>query len=286
MPVVEISQLVRRITAPNPGRMTGAGTNTYLIGARQIAVIDPGPAIVSHIDEILEVCDGKLQWVLATHTHPDHSPAAKLLADKTGARLMGCVLSDDGHQDTSFQIEQNIQHGELLTTEEFSLEAIHTPGHVANHFCYLLKEEGLLFSGDHIMNGSSVVIIPPAGDMAHYLHSTQMLANYPIQAIAPGHGELMDKPETVLKNIARHRIIREKKVIKALTQLGESSLDALLPVVYDDVDPVLHKMAKLSLWAHLLKLEHEGRAIKHIAEHWAFGEERWVLTEQAVINDE
>ena len=279
MPVTQLSSLVRRITAPNPGRMTGPGTNCYLVGRRNIAVIDPGPAIDSHIDEILQTCGNALKWVVVTHTHPDHSPAARIIADKTGAQLIGCVLPDDGHQDTSFAVEKNVAQGDILKTEEFTLEAVHTPGHVANHYCFFLHEEGMLFSGDHIMNGSSVVIIPPAGDMADYLSSTELLSNYPIVSIAPGHGDLMGEPERVLKNIVRHRVIREKKIMRVLKELGEASLDELLPPVYDDVDPALLKMARLSLWAHVLKLEHEGKAEKRIAEHWAFGEERWVLTD-------
>ena len=279
MPVTQLSSLVRRITAPNPGRMTGPGTNCYLVGQRNIAVIDPGPAIDSHIEEILQACGNALKWVVVTHTHPDHSPAARIIADKTGAQLIGCVLPDDGHQDTSFAVEKNVAQGDILKTDEFTLEAIHTPGHVANHYCFFLHEEGMLFSGDHIMNGSSVVIIPPAGDMADYLSSTELLSNYPIVSIAPGHGDLMGEPERVLKNIVRHRVIREKKIMRVLKELGEASLDELLPPVYDDVDPALLKMARLSLWAHVLKLEHEGKAEKRIAEHWAFGEERWVLTD-------
>lgn len=279
MPVTQLSSLVRRITAPNPGRMTGPGTNCYLVGQRNIAVIDPGPAIDSHIEEILQACGNALKWVVVTHTHPDHSPAARIIADKTGAQLIGCVLPDDGHQDTSFAVEKNVAQGDILKTEEFTLEAVHTPGHVANHYCFFLHEEGMLFSGDHIMNGSSVVIIPPAGDMADYLSSTELLSNYPIVSIAPGHGDLMGEPERVLKNIVRHRVIREKKIMRVLKELGEASLDELLPPVYDDVDPALLKMARLSLWAHVLKLEHEGKAEKRIAEHWAFGEERWVLTD-------
>ena len=279
MPVTQLSSLVRRITAPNPGRMTGPGTNCYLVGQRNIAVIDPGPAIDSHIEEILQACGNALKWVVVTHTHPDHSPAARIIADKTGAQLIGCVLPDDGHQDTSFAVEKNVAQGDILKTDEFTLEAIHTPGHVTNHYCFFLHEEGMLFSGDHIMNGSSVVIIPPAGDMADYLSSTELLSNYPIVSIAPGHGDLMGEPERVLKNIVRHRVIREKKIMRVLKELGEASLDELLPPVYDDVDPALLKMARLSLWAHVLKLEHEGKAEKRIAEHWAFGEERWVLTD-------
>ncbi|WP_461516445.1 MBL fold metallo-hydrolase [Porticoccus sp.] len=273
----QLSPLVRCLTAPNGNLMTGPGTNSYLLGCEKLALIDPGPVIDSHIEQLLSACGDRLCWILVTHTHPDHSPAARRIADRTGARLIGCVMPDDGHQDRTFQVEENLYHGQLLETPEFTLEAIHTPGHVANQFCYLLREEGVLFSGDHIMQGSSVVIIPPSGDMSDYICSTETLMNYPIQVIAPGHGELLEEPQTVLQQIVAHRLAREHKVLQSLTDLGESGLDRLLPEVYSDINPDLLAMARLSLWAHLLKLEKEGRIKKCIDLHWAFGEEHWTL---------
>ena len=274
----QISPLVRCLTAPNSTPMTGPGTNSYLIGNEEIALIDPGPVIDSHMEKLLQYVGKKLSWILVTHTHPDHSPGACLLADQTGAKLIGGVMPDDGHQDRSFQPATNLVHGELLETGEFTLEAIHTPGHVANQFCFLLHGENILFSGDHIMQGSSVVIIPPSGDMAAYIASTQNLFNYSIDFIAPGHGELLKKPADVLQGIIEHRLKRETLVVEKLAKLGEASLDRLLPEVYSDVDNALFSMAKMSLWAHLLKLEREGRAIKKIDGHWAYGEEHWVLS--------
>ena len=276
----QLSPLVRCLTAPNSNPMTGPGTNSYLVGREQLALIDPGPLIESHTEQLLASVGNSLLWILVTHTHPDHSPAASWLARETGAQLIGCVMPDDGHQDITFKPTKNLRHGQLLNTGECTLEAIHTPGHVANQFCYLLKEEGVLFSGDHIMQGSSVVIIPPSGDMADYISSTEKLRDYPIQKIAPGHGELMDQPFRVIDDIIQHRLMREKKVIEALEQCAESSVEQLLPVVYSDIDSRLLGMAKMSLWAHLLKLEKEGRAEKRIDLHWAFGEEHWVLSEE------
>ncbi len=273
----KLSPLVRRVTAPNSNLMTGPGTNSYLVGDRQLALIDPGPAISSHIEQLLALCGERLCWILVTHTHPDHSPAARQISDVTGAQMIGCVMADDGHQDRTFEVKENLYHGQLLETPEFNLEAIHTPGHVANQFCYLLREEGMLFSGDHIMQGSSVVIIPPSGNMADYIRSTRQLMNYPITTIAPGHGDLLNTPAAVLEQIVDHRLQREQRVVEALRHLGESGMDALLARVYSDVSSDLLSMAKLSLWAHLLKLEEDGVALKKIVQHWAFGEERWVL---------
>lgn len=264
----QISSLVRCVTAPNSSPMTGPGTNSYLIGNSKLALIDPGPIIDSHLEKILDYVGEKLSWILVTHTHPDHSPGACLLAEKTGAELIGCVMSDDGRQDRTFRPTTNLMHGDLLETNEFTLEAIHTPGHVANQFCFLLRDENMLFSGDHIMQGSSVVIIPPSGDMAAYIESTQKLSDYSIDSIAPGHGELLESPTDVLEGIIQHRLGREALVLETLAKLGEASLASLLPEVYSDVDQRLFSMAKMSLWAHLLKLEREGRIKKCIGGYW------------------
>lgn len=274
--VVQLSPLVRRVTANNPGAMTGAGTNCYLIGRAEIAVLDPGPADPAHIDAILTAAgESKVRWIVATHTHPDHSPAAALLSAKTGAELVGCVLADDGHQDRSFQVDSNVRHGDLIMGKGFTLEAIATPGHVANHFCYLLREEGQVFTGDHIMGGSTVVIIPPSGDMAEYLASLARLKEYPIRQLMPGHGDVIEDPIGVVDGLIAHRLRREDKVIRMLRANGEISLVDLTPLVYDDVDASLHPVAQVSLWAHLLKLEKEGRAAKTIEQHWLFGQQRW-----------
>ncbi len=276
--VVRLSPLVRRITASNSGPMTGAGTNSYLIGDAEVAVIDPGPAEDRHIENILQAAAGRIKWIFVTHTHADHSPAASMLAKASGGELRGCVLEpDDGHQDTSFKVDHNLTDGELLDTSEFSLQAVHTPGHVGNHVCYRLKNEGMLFAGDHIMNGSTVVIIPPSGDMRAYLESLRKLKQLPLNTIAPGHGEPIQDAIAEIDGIVSHRLMREEKVVEALGKAGESSLEQLVPLVYDDVDKSLHRVASYSLWAHLLKLEKDGVAEKTIEKHWAFGEEHWRL---------
>jgi len=274
--VVTLSPLVRRVTANNPGAMTGAGTNTYLIGREELAVLDPGPADQSHIDAILaSIGEATVRWIVVTHTHPDHSPAAKYLAERTGAEMVGSVLADDGHQDTSFTVHSNIRQGDLLVGKDFTLEAIATPGHVANHFCYLLREEGGVFTGDHIMGGSTVVIIPPSGDMAEYLLSLERLKEYPIRHLLPGHGDVIDDPLGVIEALIAHRLRREDKVIRLLRARGDISIADLTPLVYDDVDPGLHAVAQVSLWAHLLKLQKEGRVTKSVDQHWLFGQQHW-----------
>ena len=255
-----LNSRVRRLVAPNPGVMTGPGTNTYLLGEKDVAVLDPGPALPEHIDAILAAASDRIRWIVCTHTHPDHSPAWQAVAEATGAQVIGASPPDDMFQDSSFKPTIELQHDYLLQTEEFTLRALHTPGHVGNHYCFLLEEEGMLFAGDHIMNGSTVVIIPPSGDMKAYIESLQLLLNYPLQFIAPGHGEVMPEPTAVVDWLVKHRLQREQKVIDSLRQTGRAPLDALVKVVYDDVDTSLHKMAVLSLSAHLIKLQHEQRA--------------------------
>ncbi len=267
---LQLSPRVRRITAANPGAMTGPGTNTYLLGEERIAVIDPGPADPAHIDAILDACGDRLEWLLVTHTHPDHSPAAKILAEKTGARLMGNVLpQNDGFQDGSFVPEHIFSHGELLACDEFSLRVLHTPGHVDNHLCFLVEEDGLLLTGDHIMQGSTVVIIPPHGNMKDYIASLKMLLDYPLKALAPGHGHIIESPAEEIRGLVEHRLGRERKVVDVLQAAGQASLDALTSGVYDDVDPGLHPIAQFSLLAHLLKLKEEGVALDE-GDNWRF----------------
>lgn len=275
--VDQFSPLVRRITAPNGSAMTGAGTNTYLLGKKEIAVLDPGPIYDSHIDAIIEAGAGNIRWIIVTHTHKDHSPVAAILAKRTGAELIGCVMDEaDSFQDETFKVANNIRDGELFKTDEFTLEAIHTPGHVGNHFCYLLHEDGILFAGDHIMDGSTVVIIPPSGDMKDYLDSLAKLRQHTLQAIAPGHGNLMPEPLKVIEGLTRHRMMREQKVISGMEKLGESSLLGMLSTVYNDVDKGVLFYARFSLWAHLLKLERDGRAHR-TSRNAEFDQECWEL---------
>lgn len=264
----ELSPLVRRIVAPNPSAMTGAGTNTYLVGREEVAVIDPGPDDPDHVAAILAAGAGRIRWILVTHTHPDHSPGAAPLARATGAEQWGARPPDDQFQDPSFEPDHELRDGETLSTPEFSLRAVHTPGHVGNHYCFLLEDEGMLMTGDHIMNGSTVVIIPPGGDMKDYVDSLQKLTALPLVHLAPGHGELMPEPVAVVEWIVNHRLQREAKVVSALQTSGGGTLDQLIPLVYDDVNPTLYGMAKFSLWAHLIKLEREQRAISD-GENWS-----------------
>ena len=252
---------VQRLVAPNGGLMTGAGTNTYILGARQFIVLDPGPADETHIRRIVEITQGRIAAIVATHTHRDHSPAAWPLALATRAAVLGATIMDDGHQDLSFRPTCELGEGDRITIEDSRLRVIATPGHVANHLCLLLEEQGLLFTGDHLNQGTTVVIIPPSGNMSQYLHSLRKLQIEPVARIAPGHGHVIDDAQREITRIINHRLQREIKVLDCLHRLQPVLLEDLLLAVYNDVSPRLHGLAKSSLLAHLLKLAEEGAAI-------------------------
>ena len=251
---------VTRITAPNPGLMTGPGTNTYLVGESEIAVIDPGPALDSHVAKILEAGAGRIRWILTTHTHMDHSPASAALKAATGAQVLGHRAPAGASQDQAYAPDRIPVDGERLTLGNLHLRAIHTPGHASNHLCYLLEETRMLFTGDHVMQGSTVVINPPDGNMRAYLASLDRLLAEDVAIIAPGHGYLIGAPHSEVKRLMAHRLAREAKVTTALGRLGEATLEELVVQVYDDVSPKIHPVAMRSLIAHLDKLVAEGRA--------------------------
>ena len=273
--LVRLSPRVWRVTAPNPGPMTGPGTNSYLLSVPSAApgadlspdtewtVIDPGPDSAEHVQALINAAvPGRITQILVTHTHRDHSPAARALAQATGAPLLGRVAAHPQWQDTSFVPTRELQHGErLVLGHGTTLRVLHTPGHASNHLCYLLEEEATLFTGDHVMQGSTVVINPPDGDMAAYLRALNALLDEPLTWLAPGHGFLVDQPHAVLRALIAHRLKREAKVLAAVQTLAPDaavSLDTLLPVAYDDVPAAVHGMAARSLLAHLIKLQQDG----------------------------
>jgi len=258
--ITELAPGVRRLLAPNPSMMTGPGTNTYLLGEKEIAVIDPGPAMQDHVDAIQELAAGQIKWILVTHTHPDHSPAAAKLAEATGAEQYGAAAPQGRHQDQTFKADFIIADGDVFETDEFCLQAIHTPGHASNHFCYLHEDRKWLFTGDHIINGSTVVIDPPDGNMGDYLNSLERLKSVGMDAILPGHGEVMEQPQEAVDWLINHRLEREAKVIGALREHPNATSRELVPLVYEDVDEKLHELAEHSLLAHLIRLEEELRA--------------------------
>lgn len=255
---VALGKLVRRVLCDNPGMMTGPGTNTYLIGIDEVAVIDPGPADAVHLDAVAAAGSGRINWILLTHTHPDHSPGAAGLKERTGAEVLALVDRD------GLVCDRHLAEGDTVEGTEFSLQAVHTPGHASNHLCFLLERERMLFSGDHVMDGSTVVISPPDGDMGAYLASIERLLAWrpSLRSIAPAHGHLIEDPTGKLSDYLHHRLDREAQVLAALRQAGSSGADtaALVAAIYSDVPEALHPVARFSVWAHLRKLAHDGPA--------------------------
>ena len=251
---------VWRIVAPNPSPLTGPGTNTYVVGADRPVVIDPGCEDPGHLARILEVAGPGIDRILCTHSHPDHSPGAAWLRERTGARVYGQPAPDDGYQDPAYAPDAGIAHGERIAAGEGVLQAIHTPGHASNHVCFLLEPAGLLFTGDHLMSGSTVIIIPPDGSMREYLESLRRLRELPLTTLVPGHGAVMPDALAEIDRVIGHRLAREAKLELALERRGAATLDEVLAEVYDDVPAFLHGYARHSLLAHAIKLVEEGRA--------------------------
>lgn len=267
---VRLSANIVRVTAPNSGPMTGPGTNSYLVGdGLSWTAIDPGPAMPEHVRALLDAAaPGRIERILVTHTHRDHSPAAPMLAQATGAPVYGRRTAHPEWQDASFQPARELTDGErLILAPGVTLRVLHTPGHASNHLCYLFEEEKLLFTGDHVMQGSTVVINPPDGDMTAYLRALEALLAIDLEWFAPGHGFLVARPHDVLRALIAHRLRREAKVADALRAAGTASIDEMLPSVYDDAPAALHPVARRSLLAHLLKLAAEGRAVEE-GQHW------------------
>ena len=256
-------KLIKKITANNGGVFTGNGTNTYLIGYDDITLIDPGPNDTDHIDKILALGGDKIKRILVTHTHTDHSPAALPISKKLNIPMFGRLVDRDSEwEDETFVPDTVFSHGDTISTNEYTLETIHTPGHASNHLCFYLKDQKCLLTGDHIMDGSTVVIAPPDGNMTEYIESLKLLESYDIDYFAPGHGEFMQEPSKTIQSIIRHRLSRESKVLRTIENNKDQDIDKLLLSVYDDVPDILHPIARMSLLAHLIKLEGDGKILQ------------------------
>ena len=265
---VALTRSVSRLTAPNGSMMTGPGTNTYLVGdARDMVVIDPGPDDAAHIERIAQEGAGRIRLILCTHSHPDHSPGAWRLQRLTGAPVAGMRSAPDVPAAWRFAPDREVADGERIAVGGCTLRAVHTPGHMSNHLCFVLEEDGLLFSGDHVLNGSTTVVDPADGDMGDYLASLARLREQPVDYILPAHGWVLGPAVTAIERLIAHRMAREAKVLGALRARDGGTLDELVLHAYDEVPPRLHPVAKRSLLAHLLKLGRDGHA-KESAGRW------------------
>jgi glyoxylase-like metal-dependent hydrolase (beta-lactamase superfamily II) len=260
----EVAAGVLRLTAPNPGLMTGPGTNTYVVGSGELAVVDPGPSDEHHTAAIAAAAAprGAIRTILVTHTHPDHAPGAAALAAATGARAVGFGPAEGFGPDVCAGEGWSLAVPAPGGAGALTLRALHTPGHASDHLCWLVEEQALLFTGDHVMHGSTVVIRPPDGDLHQYLASLARLkeAAPPIRTLAPGHGRLMERVPDVVDALVAHRLARHERVAAALARRGDATVDELLDEVYGDVTERQLPVARFSLWAHLRALAAEDRA--------------------------
>jgi glyoxylase-like metal-dependent hydrolase (beta-lactamase superfamily II) len=256
-----LSPLVRRIVAPNPGPFTGPGTNTYLVGIDEVAVIDPGPDDKAHVDAIVGASmRERVRWVLLTHTHPDHAPATARVVKATGAEVLGFAKRDkDG---SGIVPDRTIADGDTIDGTEFALEVLHTPGHAPNHVCFRLEEERLLFTGDTVLDGTWSVVNPArGGDMAVYLASLERLRKLRLSRLAPGHGDVIEEPKARIDEYIAHRKQRERQVLRLVAKLGDVKVRDLVREIYGDQDlpTELVEAAGWQVHAHLVKLRADGK---------------------------
>jgi len=270
---VEVAPLVRRLLCDNPGPFTFRGTNTWLIGRGEVAVLDPGPEDAGHLQAILSATEGeRITRVLVSHTHRDHSPGAAALVAATGATTLGfgphrtpaAAAGEGGDHD--FRPDIALPDGGLVESDTWRLTALHTPGHCANHLCFALETEqggDVLFSADHVMGWSTTVVSPPDGDMADYMASLAKLAAFAHRLYLPGHGPPLPDPAPFVAALAAHRMEREAKVREALRAARRATARELVPAVYGpELDARLVGGAARSLLAHLIKLAAEGAAAR------------------------
>lgn len=268
---VALLKNVHRLTAPNPGVMTGPGTNTYWVGDSHsgFIVIDPGPADPDHLEKIWRSTGGQIRMIVCTHSHPDHSPGAKplqaLCQQQAGGMppnlppILGLSSASTANAQSQFKPDRELEHGEVLKVGEQSLKVLHTPGHAANHLCLALLEDGLLFTGDHVLNGSTTVVNPPDGSMNDYLDSLDLLARecqaHQLEFILPAHGYVLGSAAQAVAQLKAHRLKREAKVIAAMRALPHGTLEDWVAHAYNDVPERLWPVAARSLQAHVDRIQ-------------------------------
>lgn len=264
--VERIAPGVRRLLAGNPSPFTFTGTQTYIVGDGDVAVIDPGPDLPEHVAAITAATAGeRIAAILCTHTHRDHSPASRPLAAATGAPIIGCAplaLVDDGPRadaafDFDYRPDRVLADGERLEGEGWALTAVATPGHTSNHLCLALDGNGALFTGDHVMGWSTTVVSPPDGDMTAYMQSLDLLLGRDDRVYYPAHGPAVEKTKSHVRALIAHRRMREKQILRLLGA-GERRIPAMVETMYADIDPRLHPAAGRSVLAHLVDMEARG----------------------------
>lgn len=266
-PYAKLEQLepgIARVLAHNPSAFTYYGTQTYLIGERELAVIDPGPDVPEHLDALENAIGGRLVTaIMCTHTHRDHSPAARPLAERAGALIVGCAPlaletvgpRADASFDGDYTADRVLEDGEALTVDGKDITAVATPGHTSNHLCFAY--EGALFSGDHVMGWSTTVVVPPDGDMAAYMQSLDKLRQRDDRVYYPAHGPAVTNPQQYVRHLVGHRMQREKQIMTLISERPRPIPD-IVANAYPGLDPRLTVAAGGSVLAHLVDLQRRG----------------------------
>lgn len=264
---------IARLLANNPSPFTFTGTQTYLIGERELAIIDPGPDDQDHLDSLLHAIGGRrVAAILVTHTHRDHSPAARLLAQRTGGTVMGCARlaleavgpRADAAFDGDYRPDRELEDGDSIEVDGRALTAVATPGHTSNHLCFAY--DGALFTGDHVMGWSTTVVVPPDGDMADYMASLQKLQGRADRIYFPAHGPAVARPQQLIRGMLGHRMQRERQIVRIL-QAQSRDIGAIVAEAYPALNPRLIAAAGGTVMAHLLDLERRG-VVFHEGETW------------------
>lgn len=276
--VDQVSPLIRRVVAENPGRFTFTGTGTYVVGHGRVAVIDPGPALPEHLAALERALEGEVvTHILITHTHGDHSPGAAPLKARTGAPTYGfgphpaadirigtpsegdaSEAPQEERSDLDFVPDVPTRDGDVIEGDGWTIDVLHTPGHISNHLCFALREESVLFTGDHVMGWSTSVIPSPDGNLRDYMANLRRLLDRDDAVYWPTHGPAITEPHRFVAALIAHREERTAQVLERLAA-GDSTIDAMVPAMYADVDPALHPAAGRSVLAHLVALAEEGR---------------------------
>jgi glyoxylase-like metal-dependent hydrolase (beta-lactamase superfamily II) len=265
---------IARLLAPNPSPFTFTGTQTYMVGEAEVAVIDPGPDLPAHVEAILAaIGPRRLVAIMCTHTHRDHSPAARPLAAATGAPVIGCAPLSlasvgpraDASFDGDYRPDRMLQDGEAIEIDGHALTAVATPGHTSNHLCFAYR--GALFTGDHVMGWSTTVVVPPDGDMGDYMTSLDKLRARDDRIYYPAHGPAVDKPQQLVRGMMGHRLQRERQILKRVRE-GDRSVAEIVAAAYPGLDPRLIAAAGGSVTAHLLDLERRGLVEGQEGETW------------------
>ncbi len=261
-----VNPLIRRLLAPNPSPFTYTGTQTYFVGRGEVAVIDPGPDLGEHVDAILSALVGeRVMAIVCTHTHRDHSPASRPLAEATGAPIVGCAplaIEDEGPRadaafDFDYRPDRVLGDGDRIEGDGWTIEAVATPGHTSNHLCLYVPEANALLTGDHVMGWSTTVVSPPDGDMAAYMASLDKLLGREDAVYYPAHGPAVEKPKNHVRALIAHRKMREKQILTQLNR-GEGCIFSMVETMYKEIDPRLHPAAARSVLAHLIDMETRG----------------------------